>query len=92
MRDSAPGYTTLWTALEALEYRARLELNKPATVEIFEDVTKAGGFGNVTAGPTLVWTKVRFVQVSRAMASGGGSVWEESFVEFVIDDPSYTGF
>lgn len=92
MRDTVPGYSALWAALLALEYRTRLEANKPASVEIFEDITAAGGFGNVTSGPTPVWTKVRIVQVSRDMATGGGSVYEQSSIEFIIDDLNYTGF
>jgi hypothetical protein len=90
--DRVPGYTALWAALEALEYRTRLQASKPPTVEIFEDVTKEGGFGNLIGGTTKVWTKVRFLQVTRSMASGGGSVYDESFIEFVIDDPAYGGF
>lgn len=91
-RDNVPGYHTMWPILEALEYRTRLEANKPPHVEIWEDVTLAGGFGKLTGGVTRVWTKVKFLQVHRTMASGAGSIYEESYIEFIIDDVTYTGF
>ena len=90
-RDTVPGYSSMWPQLELLEYRLRQQAGKPATVEIWEDVTKTGGFDRGTfASPT--WTKVRFMRVDRTMAPGSGSVYEESVIEFVIDDTTYSGF
>lgn len=91
-RDNVAGYSSMWPLLETLEYRTRLEANKPPHVEIWEDVTLAGGFGNTTAGPVPVWTKVKFLQVHRVMAAGTVRVYDESFIEFIVEDPAYTGF
>lgn len=90
-RSYVPGYAGLWTTLESLEYRTRLQANKPPVVEIWEDVAP-GGFNRVDGSLAKIFTKVRFLQVMRSMAPGGGSVYEESVVEFIIDDTSFTGF
>jgi hypothetical protein len=91
MSDRVPAYTSMWTSLKALEYRTRLQANKPPLVEIWEGVTDEGGFGRLS-GSTRIFTKVKFLQVHRVMASGAGSVYEQSFVEFYIEDSTYTEF
>ena len=91
-RNTVPGYSTLWTTLQLLDYRARLQVSKPPLIGIWEDATLTGGFNRLDVALARVFTPVRFLQVSRTMAAGGGSTYESSRVEFIIDDLTYTGF
>lgn len=80
-----PVYENQWQALRALEYRTRLEAGVWPIVEVREDVVGEGGLSS--------WTKVKLLRVERVTRKGGGGVvYEDSFLEFVIVDPSYTGF
>lgn len=91
-RPSVATYENQWATLLTLEYRHRLQNNLHPVVEIWEDTTPEGGFARMS-GATKVWTKVRFLRVDRISAKGGGRItYDDSFIEFVIDDPTYQGF
>jgi hypothetical protein len=86
-------YETQWRTLESLEYRTRLLAGKPPIVEIWEDESTIGGFSRMADSTTKEWTKVKFIRVERTIADGGGPVvFEESFIEFTIEDDSYSEF
>lgn len=94
-------YESLWRALMPLDSRSRMEAGLPASIYIWESESGEGGFDETTNGqaPNLVnyynlrWTKVRFLQVTRKSRKGGGPVhYDESVIEFVIDDPNYRHF
>jgi hypothetical protein len=56
-------YATLWSPLERMEYRARLEIGLMPTVEVWEDVSRAGGCDRTDGQGNRIYTKVRVVQV-----------------------------
>lgn len=92
-RSTVTSYENQWQVLKTLEYRHRLRNNLHPIVEIWEDLTDTGGFGGLTAGSDKVWTKVKFLQVHRRLREGGGRViYEDSIIEFVIADDTYTAF
>jgi hypothetical protein len=85
-------YRNQWALLQALEYRTRLEGALHPLVEIWEDTVPEGGFARGTA-EAKVWTVVKLLRVQRTPKKGGGPVtYEDSTIEFVIEDSSYTGF
>ena len=91
-RDGITPYKTQWDTLKTLEYRYRLEQGLYPYVEIWEDETGIGGFDRMS-GPTKVWTVVKMLRVDRSLAKGGGRpIYDESFLEFAINDSTYTGF
>jgi len=91
--DDIPAYANLWTLLRSLEYRSRLAAGLPGTVEIWEDETGTGVFDRTTAGAVPVWTTVKLLQVHRKVQGGGGrTTYDESTMEFVVEDSAFTGF
>lgn len=85
-------YETQWKLLETLEYRTRLQAGLPAYVEVWEDISGVGGFNKLASG-ARVYTKVKFLQVHRRPRKGGGLVaYDESTIEFVIEDDTYLNF
>jgi hypothetical protein len=100
-RPTIAMYETQWKFLETLDVFARLERGEPSTVQIWEDESTVGGFGLTTDGlePDMVahsnikWTTVRFVQVDRDPKDDGGLVvYDQSVIEFRINDPLYREF
>ena len=88
-----PTYENQWKFLETLEYRTRLQSSLPGYVEIWEDVSGVGGFDSVDEDSARVYTKVKFLQVNRTPRKGGGTVtYDDSGIEFVIQDEQYTSF
>ena len=86
-------YEDQWKVLESLEYRARLRAGKVPTVQVWEDVTDAGGFGRVDAQGNRVWTTVKALKVQRTPRKGGGTlVYETSVFGFVVADSSFDWF
>lgn len=86
-------YENQWQQLLALEYRTRLRAGKYPLVEIWEDTVPEGGFNRVDGNGDKLWTTVRFIQVDRTPRKGGGQlVYDESTIEFVIDDTTYDAF
>jgi hypothetical protein len=106
MRDSRPRrwiwkryrpwiatYENQWMVLESLEYRTRLLAGKYPIVEIWEDESTIGGFDGMVDASTKKWTKAKFLRVERTVNDSGGPViYEESFIEFMIDDTSWGAF
>ena len=102
-RPTMAVYENQWQALLTLEARAR-QLDTPTKnpiIQIWEDESDEGGFGETTNGaaPDLVgytniqWTQVKFLQVHRTTRKGGGPViYDDSFIEFVIADPAWESF
>lgn len=85
-------YENQWQVLKQLEYRYRLEQNLWPLVEIWEDIVPEGGFLRGTA-EAKVWTPVKFLRVQRTPKKGGGNItYDESTVEFVIEDATFTSF
>lgn len=80
-----PTYENQWQALLALEYRTRLTNTVWPIVEVQEDVLGESGFSG--------WVKVKFLRVERTPRGGGGGlVYDDSTIEFVIVDGTFTGF
>lgn len=78
-------YETQWDILKTLEYRYRLENALYPIVEVMEDVVEDGGFS--------AWVKVKFLRVERTVAKGPSDItYEQSFIEFVVEDTTFTGF
>ncbi len=114
--DIPGGYETQWSNLKAMEARARAlsdpepiapftvyvdSLVKEASIQIWENVTDEGGFGETTddlapdlSGFTNIeWVRVKLLQVHRKTRSGGGvATYDDSTVEFVIADPAWENF
>jgi hypothetical protein len=91
-------FNSLWTFLESLEMRARLDAGyTDEWVQVWENETGAGGFDRTTDnGPAdtvtytnLKWCKVKFVQVTRDVEGGGPVRYPEAYVEFWIDDTTW---
>jgi hypothetical protein len=101
-RDNIGNFKTMWAFLESMETKTRQEAgHTDLTVQIWESVSTKGGFNKTTNGAAadlvsytnLKWTKVRLVQVDRDIEEGGGPVtYKESYIEFYIEDSTYTGF
>lgn len=115
-RSNIATYETQWTNLKSMEARARAlsdpepvapfttyadSLTKNPLIQIWENITDEGGFGETTddLAPDLVsytniqWTQVKFLQVHRTTRKGTGYVvYDESFIEFVIADPAWESF
>lgn len=100
-RGSIPLYESLFTTLSNLEAKARWQAGYEPYVEIWEDVTKEGGFGSTLDGlaadlefyTNLKWTRVVFQQVHRKTRGGGGRVvYDDTWIEFTVDDESYLEF
>ena len=90
--DLLAAYANQWQELAALEYRTRLEAGLNPLVEIWEDETSVGGFDRMD-GEDKVYTTVKFIRVDRAMRKGGGPVtYEDSYIEFYVEDDTYRGF
>jgi hypothetical protein len=86
-------YTNQWNTLLSLEYSTRLEAGKYALVEIWEDVVAEGGFNRLDASQNKIWTSVKFLRVDRTAKKGGGSIsYDDSFIEFVIEDTGFVGY
>lgn len=91
-RQAAPNYETQYDLLRSLEARQRHLDSKDPNVFIWEDESDEGGFGEMS-GPDEVWTQVKFIQVHRRSQSGGGVVvYDDSWIEFVITDPTWESF
>ncbi len=101
-RPHVPNYEAQWAVLASLDTQTRwLAGFTTPTVLIWENETKEGGFDGLTSGSTpdlsaytnLDWTEVKFTQVTRTTRKGGGPVtYDDSIVEFVIVDTSYSAF
>lgn len=85
-------FASQWALFESLECRSRMDAGLPASVGFWEDVTEAGGFDRTDGQGEKIYTRVKIIQVDRMPRQGGGPVRYESTVEFVIDDPSFSGF
>jgi hypothetical protein len=94
-------YRVQWELLQSLDCKERWQNSLEPTVQIWENETGGdSGFGETTGGDpdlvaytNLVWTTVRFIQVSREIAKGGGPVtFDTSTVEFVIEDDAFETF
>lgn len=82
-------YETLWALLTSLTSRARLAAGLSSTVEVWEDVTGAGGFDRKDGSGNKVYTTVAITRASRAPLKGGGPVFYDSTLEFRVQDASY---
>lgn len=101
-RDSIPRYKNLWDTLHTLKVKLRWAAGyTDPRVQIWENVTEEGGFGETTDGLTpdlvtytnLKWTWVRITQVHRKTRPAGGPItYDTSTVEFYIDDENWTDF
>lgn len=101
-RSSVPLYEAQWQFLVSLESQARWDAGLADTsIEIWENDSLTGGFDKVTdlqppdliAYTNLQWTRVQILQTTRTIRPGGGSVvYEQSIVEFTIDDDFFTSF
>lgn len=101
-KKKVPNYDAQWQFLETLDAQARWDAGLGDTrVEIWENDSDSGGFGDTTDNLTadtvtyvnLKWTKVQFLQVTRHARSGGGEVvYDQSVVEFVVDDDQFSTF
>jgi len=88
-----PTYENQWKVLEALEYRYRIEHDLPGYVEVWEDISGVGGFDRLDGSGNRIYTKVKFIQVNRTPRKGGGFItYDESSIEFVVEDTNYTAF
>jgi hypothetical protein len=88
-----PVYENQWKLLETLEYRTRLNNNLSGHVELWEDTSGIGGFTRLDGSGNRVYTKVKILQAHRTPRQGGGLMtYDESTLEFVVDDVTYTGF
>lgn len=96
-------YASLWTTLKTLEARARVlgSPSKNPIIQIWENVTDEGGFGDTTNGAApdlsgytnIKWTQVKFLQVHRVTRKGTGYVrYDDSYIEFVIADAAWESF
>ena len=106
-RPETPGYAALWTLLLSLDAKQRRINGLPQTIQIWEGITGAGGFGDLTSGTVpdtataiatggvsnLKWTTVRVVQVTRLVDRSSGMVrYDRTFIRFFIEDSLYTYF
>lgn len=90
---SLVGFEAQWQTLLSLEYATRLEAGKYALIEIWEDVVPEGGFNRVDGSSNKIWTKVKFLRVDRTPRRGGGPVtYDDSYIEFVIEDSGFVGY
>lgn len=99
---SMQNFDTLWTALEGFDIKARKAAGYATlTVDIWEDDTEEGGFGDLTSGSTpdlsgytnMKWTTVEVQQVTRKTRKGGGpTVYDTALFEFVVVDSTYGAF
>jgi hypothetical protein len=88
-----PTYENQWATLKQLEFLSRLENNLYPYVEVWEDVVDDAGFGRLDGGGAKIWTVVRFLKVDRTVRKGRGRLaYDQSYIEFVIDDVNWTGF
>lgn len=101
-KKKVPNYDVQWTLLETFDCQSRWEAGFADTrIEIWENDSDSGGFGDTTDGAVadtvtyinLKWIKVQFLQVTRHVRPGGGEVvYDQSTVEFVVDDDNYFTF
>lgn len=93
-------YENQWTTFQTLDAKARAEAGLNPVIYIWENDSVEGGFDRLSSGtdpdPTysnVIWTAVKFVQVTRKSRKGGGlTKYDESIIEFVIEDGAYTRF
>lgn len=94
-------FETQWTTLQTLDARERELAGLNPLVFIYEDDSLEGGFDKLSSGTTptppnytnVAWTTVKFINVTRKSRKGGGLVhYDEAYIEFVIEDNTYTRF
>jgi len=100
-RNTVPNYETQYDTLRTLEARQRHLDSRDPNIFIWENESDEGEFGALSSGTVpdlesytnISWTQVKFMQVHRKSAGGGGPViYEDSWVEFVITDPAWESF
>ncbi len=88
-------YITLWDTIEPLRSKHRLtDGDNTPFAYVTEDETqmlRTIVVASRTVTPSFPWIKVRVVEVSRRMRTGGSSlvVFEETKFSFVIEGPAY---
>lgn len=88
-------YITLWNTIEPLRSKHRLtDGDNTPYVYVMENETqmlRTISVASKTVTPTFPWIKVRVVEVSRQLRTGGSSlvVYAETKLSFVIEDPAY---
>lgn len=94
-------YNNLWAVLESLEVKSRLDAELDPEIEIWENDSGTGGFGETDDNEdpdfidysNIVFVKVKFIQVTRTNKGGGGpAAFTSSRVVFVITDPDWSNF
>lgn len=92
-RSNLLQYENQFQILVTLEYRARLEAALTPTVEIWEDESGIGGFDRVDGLGNKIWTTVKLIQVDRKLRKGSAiPTFDETYIEFQIEDSNYIGF
>lgn len=91
-RPSITPFTSLWTTLEAMEYRTRLLAGKVPTVGVWEDESTVGGFDRVDGGGAKIFTTVKFLRVELVLRKGGQIIYDPAQIVFVLADDTYTNF
>ena len=52
-----------------------------------------GGFNRLDGSTNKIWTTVKFLRVDRTPRKGGGDIaYEDSYIEFIVDDAAYVGY
>lgn len=81
-------YEAHWEQLRELDYRYRTDAGLYPYVGVWEDGTSAGGLDRMD-GPSKLLTRVKVLQVTRVARP---NYFPETFIEFWIDDPTWTEF
>ena len=84
-------YVALWSFLQSMSYRARMNQALTPTIDIWEDTTGSGGFDKLDSLGNKVYTTVKVLQVTRT-PSGPGPMRYESSITFYIEDENYDAF
>ena len=85
----ADAYGSLCTPVQSLRASVRWGAGLTPTIDVWEDVTGAGGFDKTDAQGNKVCTTVKLNEVSRTPAAGG-PVFYNSSVTFYIQDANYS--
>jgi hypothetical protein len=101
-RPTVPNYENLFASLKSLEARQRQIDGLNPVIQIWENESVGeGGFDQTIddLDPDLIgytnieWVQVKFTQVHRKSQKGGGLVkYDNTFVEFYVEEPSWENF
>lgn len=95
-RNYVPGYTNLYNQLLQLHHKLRINAGKSPWIYVFDDesanLTRFTYNGSKWV-ETETWVRVKVSNVTQNLArQGGPAKYDETRMDFLIDDDSWNGF